>query len=154
MTTDLPPSTERDLIEVIVRDVEDELGPILAGSSTVIFPNMRKDRIIAKWIEQESSSTKVFVGYNDTVVSDQYTNDDRRILHNVILFRVCARALRTAQVNRKVGKSFSQPTYLEMMKSFLDDARRLALFLREKYYPCAKSRDVEEYPPLPVEDEV
>jgi hypothetical protein len=153
MPTDLPESTERDLIKVIVRDVEDELGPILASSSTVIFPNMRKDRIIGKWIEQESSSTKAFVGYDNADVADQYTNDDLRILHKVILFRVCARALRTAQVNRKVGKSFSQPTYLEMMKSFQEEARKLSLYIREKYYPCVKSRDDEVYPPIPEEDE-
>jgi hypothetical protein len=152
MSIDLPPSTERDLIQAIVTDIEDEIGPILAQHSTTIFPTMKKDRIIGKWIEAEISRMKMFCGYDNQDIADQYTDEDKRLFRDVIIFRVCARVLRTCQINRKVGKSFAQPTYLEMMKSFSEEARNYALYLREKYYPAVKPNDDNPYPPIPDEE--
>jgi hypothetical protein len=150
MPIPLPPSTQRDNWTVKVEDIEDELGPLIAGAqgeSTGLFPLDNKSRIIGSWIIEETLIIYEFLGLLDTdlAIADKYTNSDQVMLHQCIMYRVCARIMRRAQVNRKVGKSFSQPTYNDQMERYFADSERYGLYLREKYYPIVSIRDVD-YP--------
>ena len=96
-------------------DVVAELGKLVTENAPE-FTDKEREALFGKWITIEKTLALEFVEWDSD--SENNTAAEIIMLEEYILFRVCARALRHAQINRRVGVEGYAPSYVYEIEEF------------------------------------
>lgn len=121
--------------------VIDELGSLVNRDTSTVFPNSDRDSILGRWCRQESAKFYEFVG----VLHSQLAGHLLALAEEAVLYRVCVRVLRRAQVNR-VAKPGGVAEYKDMIENYQNELDILEHYIRSVFYPnCGDKEEQDPY---------
>lgn len=118
MPTQLQPYrdyTDSSIPVVTPTDVVAELGKVVSENSPC-WTEEERTALMGRWIAKESAMAMYFTDYDPE--SEDNTAIEVIILEEAILYKVCARALRHAQINWRTGLDSYAPNYVYLIEEY------------------------------------